>query len=631
MLFDTTRIQATAINPCINKVALYKAPCSLVINQYVRRIRTAESGFYRPNNQAVSKSALRYINPRQGIHMNKGFTALNIREEFAALLKKNRITDPTPVQSQSIPVLLAGKDLIAQAQTGTGKTLAFLLPMMQKIDMGDKSVQALIITPTRELALQITEEAKKLAPVKNVNILAAYGGQDVNRQIRKLKNNVQIVIGTPGRLLDHVNRGTVNFGKLKMLVLDEADQMLDMGFLRDVEKIIHTTPKTRQTLLCSATMPKGIQVLSSKHLRNPSHIAIEGKSVTVEGIKQLAVETTDDTKQETLCRLIEEMNPFMAIIFCRTKRRAHALNRILQSRGFSSDEIHGDITQGKRERVMQTFRDTKIHFLVATDVAARGLDIDGVTHVFNYDLPHDAEGYIHRTGRTGRAGKEGFAITLLTPADRTEFLKVEKAIGMTVDRRTLKGESVTGKTLSKESAPARKFTATRPYAANSTPGRNTVGKRKFAGDNRGENPFGRSARKKQGDARNAGHTFSKGPRKETAGAGKPERTEKKKDHFTFDPSAPRKFSKDGKSYNPEKKDFRSKRPAGTADSFEKRNSDKNLYPGAHTGKKPYAGVKTAKKPFTASGSGKKPAWSKKPGGTSGKKSFSKKSGGSFNR
>ena len=519
--------------------------------------------------------------------MKKGFSSLKISEEFVELLEKNRITDPTPVQSQAIPVLLAGKDLIAQAQTGTGKTLAFLLPIMEKLDLDDKSVQALIISPTRELALQITEEAKKLTAVKKANILAAYGGQDVNRQIHRLKGAVQIVIGTPGRLLDHVTRGTVNLSKVKFLVLDEADQMLDMGFLRDVEKIIGATPKTRQTLLCSATMPKGIQVLSTKHLKNPSNIAIEGKSATVDGVTQLAVETTDEGKQEILLSLIKEFDPFMAIIFCRTKRRAHSLNRVLKERGLVSDELHGDLPQGKRERVMQTFRDTKTQFLVATDVAARGLDVDGVTHVINYDLPHDAEGYIHRIGRTGRAGKEGFAITLLTHLDKQEFARIEKIIGITADRRTRGGE-VKGSLAAKKSA-GNSFKERRPYGANATPGRNDRGGRKFAADGRGTNPFSRSARRKegaQGDAK-PGKTFVNGKK---SFAKKLERDELALNEMK------RRYSRDGKSYSTIRREGPPKRAAGSAASGEKKP-----FAGADADKKFAGGKKPFKKSFEPKG------------------------------
>ena len=228
--------------------------------------------------------------------MNKGFSSLNINDELVALLTKNRITVPTPIQHQAIPVLMSGKDVIAQAQTGTGKTLAFLLPIIQKINTDDNFVQALIITPTRELALQITQVAKMLAQSNGANILAAYGGQDVELQRRRLKNSIHVVIGTPGRLLDHINRKTVNFTKIKTLVLDEADQMLDMGFLRDVEQIIQHSARHRQTLLCSATMPKAISALSDRYLSSPSHVRIAGNNVTLDKTKQIAVETTDDKK-----------------------------------------------------------------------------------------------------------------------------------------------------------------------------------------------------------------------------------------------------------------------------------------------------------------------------------------------
>ena len=360
--------------------------------------------------------------------MNKGFSSLKISEVLVQLLLENRITDPTPIQRQVIPVMLAGKDVIAQAQTGTGKTLAFLLPIMQKIVPSEDHVQVLIITPTRELALQITQVAKMLSRSNGAGILAVYGGQDVKLQKKKLKGSIHVVIGTPGRLLDHINRKTVNFTRIKTLVLDEADQMLDMGFLRDVEQIIHNTARRRQTLLCSATMPKAISALSDRYLTSPTHIHAAGKTVTLEIIRQIAVETSDDRKQETLCALIDEYKPFMAIIFCRTKRRAHRLNKELKVRGYSSDELHGDLTQGKREQAMRAFRETKTQFLVATDVAARGLDVDGITHIFNYDMPGSAEGYIHRIGRTGRAGQEGFAITLVGREDRAGLALIERGI-----------------------------------------------------------------------------------------------------------------------------------------------------------------------------------------------------------
>jgi len=367
--------------------------------------------------------------------MTNDFITLGISKKFDDILKRNSIIEPTPIQEKTIPALLGGKDVIAQAQTGTGKTLAFMLPIMERINVNKPDVQALIITPTRELAIQITVEAKKFAPVNGVNILAAYGGQDVEQQIRKLKGAVHVVIGTPGRLLDHLRRKTVDFSKVELLVLDEADQMLNMGFLQDVEQIIHKTPSKRQTMLFSATMPKAITSLSAKHMRTPEWIQVQSKSITLDEIKQIVVETTDRNKQQVLFGAIDELNPFMAIVFCRTKRRVSVLNEALQINGYKSDELHGDLTQAKREKVMKTFRDAGLQLLVATDVAARGLDIEGVTHIFNYDIPQDAESYIHRIGRTGRAGQKGVAVTFVAPKDRTALHLIEMGIKIKLQRR----------------------------------------------------------------------------------------------------------------------------------------------------------------------------------------------------
>lgn len=372
--------------------------------------------------------------------MVNGFLKLGIKEELASILKQNGITEPTPVQEQTIPALLAGRDVIAQAQTGTGKTLAFMLPIMEHINTEISSVQALIITPTRELAIQITAEARKYAFYKGANILAAYGGQDVEQQIRKLKGSIHIVIGTPGRLLDHLRRKTVDFGRLSKLVLDEADLMLDMGFLKDVEQIIHKTPDKRQTMLFSATMQKGIRMLTAKYMREPEQIRVQTKNITLDEIRQIVVETTERGRQDALCKTIDEFNPFMAIIFCRTKHRVTALNNALQMRGYNSDEIHGDLTQAKREKVMKAFRKAELQFLIATDVAARGLDIEGITHIFNYDVPQDAESYIHRIGRTGRAGQTGVAVTFVASIDRESLDLIEKGIKTTIERRKISKE-----------------------------------------------------------------------------------------------------------------------------------------------------------------------------------------------
>lgn len=420
--------------------------------------------------------------------MNKGFSSLGINDELVKILTENRIIEPTPIQGQAIPVLLTGKDVIAQAQTGTGKTLAFLLPIMQNIKVDQNHIQALVITPTRELALQITQVAKMLAAANGANILAAYGGQDVEMQKRKLKGNIHIVIGTPGRLVDHLTRKSINLTQIKTLVLDEADQMLDMGFLRDVEKIIHHTARHRQTLLCSATMPGGIAALADKHLNAPEKIHAAGKTVTIEKIRQLAIETTDDKKQEALYSILDEFKPFMAIIFCRTKRRAHALCKNLKARGYASDELHGDLTQGKREKAMKSFRETTTQYLVATDVAARGLDIEGITHVINYDMPRNSECYIHRIGRTGRAGQEGFAITFVSRGERKGLELIERGIKAEIEIRDVKtkSDSISSDRQEKlaELKSANKYASRRPYSANSSSGRTDRGPRKFVGERR---------------------------------------------------------------------------------------------------------------------------------------------------
>lgn len=357
------------------------------------------------------------------------------------ILNQNGIAVPTPVQSETIPVVLSGEDVVSQAQTGTGKTLAFLLPIIQRIDAGSTHVQSLIVAPTRELALQITAEAKKLIKAyEGVNVLAVYGGQDVERQMRKLQGGRQLVIGTPGRLLDHLRRGTISLSKVKTLVLDEADQMLHMGFLGEVEEIIRQMPTNRQTLLFSATMPVNVRRLAERFMRSPIDIHVQSERITVKNVKQIVVQTTDRAKQATLCKLIDEHRPYQAIIFCRTKRRASKLNEELLELGYDSDELHGDLSQSKREQVMERFRNVKMQLLVATDVAARGLDVEGITHVFNYDVPQDAESYVHRIGRTGRAGAQGIAITFASPRDRMAIELIERGIGQKLERRDQNGE-----------------------------------------------------------------------------------------------------------------------------------------------------------------------------------------------
>ncbi|WP_348620826.1 DEAD/DEAH box helicase [Paenibacillus polymyxa] len=363
----------------------------------------------------------------------KNFAALGVEQHWVEALKEQGISSPTPVQQESIPLLMEGQDVIAEAHTGTGKTLAFLLPILQKLNLDKRHPQALVIAPTRELALQITEEAKCLAATEpNLSLLAVYGGQDVERQLRKLKGGAQLIIGTPGRLLDHLRRGTLDLGGIKMLVLDEADQMLHMGFLNDVETILQEVPYRRQTMLFSATMPAGIRKLARVYMNEPVDVKVKSaSSVPVSQIRQVVVQTTDRGKQQALVDMLNTDRPYLAVIFCRTKRRAAKLNEELQEMGFESGELHGDLSQNKREQVMKAFREAKLQLLVATDVAARGLDVEGVTHVFNYDMPQDAESYIHRIGRTGRAGGKGVAVTLATPRDIPELRNIQRVAGVT--------------------------------------------------------------------------------------------------------------------------------------------------------------------------------------------------------
>ncbi|TCP52157.1 ATP-dependent RNA helicase DeaD [Tumebacillus sp. BK434] len=368
------------------------------------------------------------------------FESLGIRPELVRALTAHAIFEATPVQERAIPVVLTGSDVVAQAQTGTGKTLSFVLPILEKIDPSRNEVQALIVTPTRELALQITAEVKKMILfLEGVNVLAVYGGQDVEAQLKRLKRAMHVVVATPGRLLDHVSRGSIDLGGVQTLVLDEADQMLHMGFLPEVNMIMDELPLDRQTLLFSATMPENVRKLADRYLRVPEDIQVESKRVTLDEIQQIVIETTDRGKKDTVMKLIEKHQPYLAILFCRTKRRASSLNEALQAAGYASDELHGDLSQAKRERVMKAFRDAKLQLLVATDVAARGLDVEGVTHVFNYDIPQDVESYIHRIGRTGRAGEKGVAFTIVAPNDRQELTMIERGIGMKMERQMGEG------------------------------------------------------------------------------------------------------------------------------------------------------------------------------------------------
>lgn len=295
----------------------------------------------------------------------------------------------------------------------------------------------MVLSPTRELAIQITEEANKLSEGSDINILAAYGGKDISGQLKKLRNDIHIVIATPGRLLDHIQRNTINLKKIKTFVLDEADQMLFMGFKNEIEAVIKVLPKKRQTLCFSATMDSAVKKLAYRYMIDPVVVKVEDESTVVENIKQEIVETTDRWKLDSLCTTLDNDNPFMAIIFCRTKRRVDNLEVSLHQRGYNCIKIHSDIPQPKRERIMKSFRKADIQYLIATDVAARGLDISGVTHIYNYDIPETPESYIHRIGRTGRAGEEGYTCLFVDPKDKKTLNEIENSIEMKIPRRTL--------------------------------------------------------------------------------------------------------------------------------------------------------------------------------------------------
>ncbi|PLT33580.1 hypothetical protein CUU64_12865 [Bacillus sp. V5-8f] len=344
--------------------------------------------------------------------------------------------EATPIQAQTIPLGLEGKDLIGQAQTGTGKTVAFGIPLMEKIDLKNDNVQGIIIAPTRELAIQVSEELFKLGYGKRARVLAVYGGQDIDRQIRALKKKPHIIVGTPGRLLDHIKRKTLRLNGVNTVILDEADEMLNMGFIEDIESILSEVPEERQTLLFSATMPDPIRKIAERFMKDPTIVRVKAKEMTVSNIDQYYIELKEGEKFEALARLLDIQTPELAIVFGRTKRRVDELSSALNVRGYMAEGIHGDLSQAKRLSVLKKFKDGSIDVLVATDVAARGLDISGVTHVYNFDIPQDPESYVHRIGRTGRAGKHGVAITFVNPREKGQLQVVERTTKKRMERMT---------------------------------------------------------------------------------------------------------------------------------------------------------------------------------------------------
>ncbi|MBI4145454.1 DEAD/DEAH box helicase [Candidatus Woesearchaeota archaeon] len=365
------------------------------------------------------------------------FSELDIKQEHKDALAKMGITDPTPVQAGSLPLLLDGKDLVARAKTGSGKTIAFLLPILQKLQQ-TSHIQALILAPTRELANQTFKEVRKLD--KNVKAIEIYGGVSINPQIEKLHSWAQIVVATPGRVLDHIQRRTINFSNLKFVVLDEADRMLDMGFIDDVREILKHTPRTRQTMLFSATMPEQVIRLSEEYMTSPQQLILDQDEITVKTIRQVCYGVDKREKLNTLIKILRKNNVKRCMVFTNTKTWADTMTRIIRGKGFRVASIHSNLSQSQRTRVIDDFKKGMFEILVATDVAARGLHIDDVTHVVNYDLPRNPKDYVHRIGRTGRAGEDGDAISLLTQQDEPLLKGIEREIQMFLDVIPIKAD-----------------------------------------------------------------------------------------------------------------------------------------------------------------------------------------------
>lgn len=415
--------------------------------------------------------------------MTNAFAALKVCAHTIEQLNKMGIKKPMPVQEQAIPALFAGRDVIARAQTGTGKTLAFLVPLAEKIDPEKPYAQALVITPTRELAQQIAAELKKIlgegSPVK---VLAVTGGRDYDLQKYKLEGRTHVLIGTPGRLLDHIAKGNTDLGGVGYLVLDEVDEMLQQGFIDEAVKLISMTASGHQTMLCSATLSEEVRKLGRKLTKNCALIDINPDEATVDKIKQICIKTTEEYKNRAVASIIDRLNPYLMIVFCMSKERAKELGDWLGTEGYNADVLHGEMSPAKRRTVMKSFRDAKIQILVASDLAARGLDVEGVTHVVNYDIPHDVDWYVHRIGRTGRAGRDGTAITLYT-ADEVKWLRnIEIRLGVLMERQNLEGNTV-----------ARRITSAAPKKKKSGPkrGRNAVADKRKApktGSNRRQTP-----------------------------------------------------------------------------------------------------------------------------------------------
>jgi ATP-dependent RNA helicase DeaD len=371
----------------------------------------------------------------------ENFEELNLSEAVIRAIQDHGFTKPTPIQAEAIPVALSGKDIIGQAQTGTGKTAAFGIPLLERINPDEKNTQVLVMCPTRELALQVSEELKKLAKYTRTSIGAVYGGEPIDKQIRSLSRGLQIVVGTPGRIIDHINRKTLSLSTVTAVVLDEADEMLNMGFRDDIEEILKTVPKSRQTLLFSATMPDAIMALTHKYQRDPVLIKLVRNKLTVNTIEQVFFEVKSSLKMEIMRRLIELYDFKLMLVFCNKKSKTDEVAETLKAAGFSAEALHGDMRQASRNLTLSKFRSGAVNVLVATDVAARGLDVENVDAVFNFDIPQDVEFYVHRIGRTGRAGKFGKAFSFVTGRREMDSIReIQRVTGVKIDKGTIPGK-----------------------------------------------------------------------------------------------------------------------------------------------------------------------------------------------
>lgn len=364
------------------------------------------------------------------------FEDFSLSKETMKSISEIGFEEPTPIQVSTIPLILSNRDIMGQAQTGTGKTAAFGIPIVEKCQNG-KEPFAIVLEPTRELAVQVAQEVHKIGKYKNIRVLPVYGGTSIGRQIKILQQGVNVVVGTPGRVIDLIKRQTLSLSKIKLVVLDEADEMLDMGFIEDIETILKATPEERQTLLFSATIPQPIMNIAKRYMRNPEKIQVNTKDVVIPKIRQTFYEVRGENKVNALSILLDVQDPQLAIIFCHTKREVDDVFMKLSQLGYNVGAIHGDYTQARRDEIMNKFKGGMLDILIATDVAARGLDIKDVTHVINYSIPQHPDSYVHRIGRTGRAGKSGIAITLITPREYKYLRSIEKTARTIIDRKKL--------------------------------------------------------------------------------------------------------------------------------------------------------------------------------------------------